>query len=269
MRCINKKIGKLLFLYEFEKLSPGQKDLFEAHLLECDYCFQQLHNLAPVVKKMRDDPYAFYPALVTRPKTPWYKKLLSTIKSMIWQPVWASAPLARPAFVVALLALVVLIGVQFWPGSPQNYAGLARIEPVRYIPLNTKGAYDRTNAEQLFIEGMQLYAKHQYLRAATKLDSARAYNPEDIGTQFYLGLNYLLAEKPDSAIIYFQKVIANGDNPFIEKSHWYLGNAWLLREDAKQALEEFEKVMKINGTYKWKAEEILNNINKLNKDARK
>ena len=259
MTCMNKKIGKLLFLYEFDKLSSKEKELFEAHLLDCDYCFQQLHDLAPVVTKMRDNPYAFYPALTTQAKPPRDKRLLSFLKSFFRPLVWAS-PFVKPAFAVALLVFVVLIGIQFWPDSPQNYADLARIEPLRYIPLNIKGPADMAAPEKLFAEGMQFYSLGRYEQAITRLDSSRRLNPEDTEAAFYLGLSCLLADRVDIAIEYFQFVIDSGEKIHMEKSRWFLANAYLRKEDAKRALVELEKVIQLNGAYKWQAEEMIQNI---------
>ena len=55
MRCTDKKLGRLLLLYEFDKLSDEDRQKFEFHVMECDFCFQNIHSLAPVVSLMKEE----------------------------------------------------------------------------------------------------------------------------------------------------------------------------------------------------------------------
>ncbi len=45
--CCDKEKGLLLHAYELNILSEEEKDIFETHLLECEYCIQQVKEFAP------------------------------------------------------------------------------------------------------------------------------------------------------------------------------------------------------------------------------
>jgi len=49
LECTDPTIGDLILLYEFDKLSPEKRALFEQHLLACDACFQDLFAFSPVI----------------------------------------------------------------------------------------------------------------------------------------------------------------------------------------------------------------------------
>jgi hypothetical protein len=45
-KCINSRIGNLLHAYELGGLDEENRQLFELHLLECDYCFRELDQFS-------------------------------------------------------------------------------------------------------------------------------------------------------------------------------------------------------------------------------
>jgi len=46
--CTDNNIGLMLHAYELNLLSESDKDIFESHLLECEYCYQQIKQFAPL-----------------------------------------------------------------------------------------------------------------------------------------------------------------------------------------------------------------------------
>lgn len=61
--CTNPEIGRMIALYEFDRLSPEDKEKFEAHLLECDVCFQDLYEFSPAVEVMQENIKEFRKAV--------------------------------------------------------------------------------------------------------------------------------------------------------------------------------------------------------------
>ena len=45
--CDNDRMQVLLHAYELGMISDEEKDLFEAHLLECESCFEQVREFMP------------------------------------------------------------------------------------------------------------------------------------------------------------------------------------------------------------------------------
>ena len=58
MICTDQDIGKLIGGYELGLLTDEEKRQFENHLLECEYCFQNLHEMAPIANLIREGKLA-------------------------------------------------------------------------------------------------------------------------------------------------------------------------------------------------------------------
>jgi hypothetical protein len=54
MTCTNNDIGKLIGSYELDLLTEKEKRQFENHLLDCDFCLQNLYRTAPIAKMIRE-----------------------------------------------------------------------------------------------------------------------------------------------------------------------------------------------------------------------
>jgi len=61
--CKNPEIGRMIGRYEFDLLTPDEKAQFEAHVLECDACFQELHAFSPAVRTIKKHIRAFRKAV--------------------------------------------------------------------------------------------------------------------------------------------------------------------------------------------------------------
>lgn len=54
-RCIDNKIGNMLFAYELGLLNPDDDRLVELHILECEYCLRRAKRFTDSVNTIRDD----------------------------------------------------------------------------------------------------------------------------------------------------------------------------------------------------------------------
>jgi hypothetical protein len=54
MACKDPQAGKLAGSYEIGLLSHEEKERFEKHLLECDDCFNELYESAPVISRLKE-----------------------------------------------------------------------------------------------------------------------------------------------------------------------------------------------------------------------
>lgn len=268
MTCTAPEIGKLITLYEFDQLSDNDKRKFEAHLLSCDYCFQSLYALSPVVERMREDPERFLPAVEERePAAPvWvWVKLKNKIVGVIsdgWEAIGRIPFPVRIAIPATATAIVLLL---FLLRPAAQLSDFAHIEPVPYRSLQVKSGAAISDAERLFEEGMRSYVQKDYSNAIAKLALAVRQDSTNASFHFYLGLCYLLSESIDPAIAHFQRAIALGGNSVLEKAYWYLGNAWLLKGERVRALEAFRRVLEMEGDYEWEAEEMIGKIEKLSR----
>ena len=54
-RCIDPEVGRLLFGYEMDQLTEEHSDLFEKHLMDCDFCRAELEKMMPISAVMREN----------------------------------------------------------------------------------------------------------------------------------------------------------------------------------------------------------------------
>lgn len=261
MNCTDPEIGKLISLYEFEQLSEGDRRKFDAHLLSCDYCFQNLYSLSPIVTRMREHPNKFLSVLAQQPSV-WATmklKIVAQFKKVIQEIARMPLPMriAIPSAALATLLFILLI-------QPQpRLADLAQIEPLPYHPLRIKQGTTVDEADRLFNEGMQYYSSHDYSRAINKLMEAVSHQPQNPNFHFYLALSYLLTDQTDAAIPHLQRTIELRESSNSEIVYWYLANAWLLKGNKTEALQALEDVVAFDGEYAWRAKEIISDIEKL------
>ena len=140
-----------------------------------------------------------------------------------------------------MIATIILIFALTTPEG--KYAPLARIEPLYYQSIESRGEESLTETEKLFQQGIAFYQQADYDSAINKLLLVIKRQPEDVNANFYVGLCYLLTKKANQAIFHLQKVIELNGEFLFEKCYWYLGNAYLLENNGKKALDIFEKVV--------------------------
>ena len=265
MKCSEPKIGKLISIYEFGQLTEDKKNAFENHLLECDYCFQSLFEMSPVVEEIQKNPEIYLTILKETKRQSITEKALKiweNIKFSVQKFIEFTPKSIRYAAPVVIG--IIVLAVFILPTTEKKYADLARIEPIRYIPITTRTGENLNEFDRLFDEGMQFYSGKKYNEAIVKFRFIEKQKPENIELLFYLGICELMEENINHAIEDFKKALELDGTSYSESLHWYLGNAYLKKEDVKRAINEFRKVIELAGDYKWKAKGIMREIEELN-----
>ena len=106
-KCINPDIGRLIGRYEFDLLTPEEKEEFEEHILKCDYCFRELYEFSPAVKTMKKNLFQFRKAVTG--KLTFYEKIKSYVPNFIPEPVKPAIPAL--GFVFAAIIFISIL----WP----------------------------------------------------------------------------------------------------------------------------------------------------------
>ncbi len=90
MKCKDKKMNKLLTYYHLDMLSPEERDIFEAHLIECEACRKELElterffsfaskNREEIIAHLKRKEIDFIPIR----KRTFYRKLAFGVSSLI------------------------------------------------------------------------------------------------------------------------------------------------------------------------------------------
>lgn len=276
MKCIDPKMKKRVALYQYGMLPEAQKPEVEAHLLECESCFNKVYQTEPVLRMLDEQPELFLETL--KPKPALFARQFRRIKDNLnrvygWLDTFFASllsiwqiPLARvlvPVAVTAILALFIL-----YPGAGE-FNDLAILEKYPYQSYKLKGMETLSPEQQLFQEGMDLYQQNKFEPAIEKLVRFINFEPENAFGHFYLGISLLLTDKTDAAIDQLQLAsqfsAAIGNSGLLASCHWYLGNAYLKHDDAENASREFNQVLQLSGEWAGPAEKQLARINELSK----
>ena len=279
MHCTNPKMRKLMGRYEFGLLSSEEQREFEAHLLECEACFEELYSMTPVVQRMKENPDLFLRELevkepayagILRRVTTWLQKSSSGVRNIVRpkaQPVPSFVRILRIGVPVAFAISIALILIHRSVSPPGKYASLAIIEPSYYKPVVIRNGVEHPEAERLFEEAMAHYSRAEYAQAMGKLSKSIHENPHNADAHFYLGSCYLLQGEADQAIKHLDTAIELDGKAPEEKYRWFLGNAYLLNEEVNRALDQFEKVVDLRGEYQHEAKEMISRIEEIRQDG--
>ncbi|MEO5673399.1 MAG: tetratricopeptide repeat protein [Chitinophagales bacterium] len=114
-------------------------------------------------------------------------------------------------------------------------------------------------ANDHFSRAMSSYQTSFYAEALTEFQSVLKLDPDNAPANFYAGVSLLAMNNAIEALIYFGNT-DQADNPFYEATLWYQALSYISLEDKKQAAKLLEKVIKLHGEYKKKAEETLRQL---------
>jgi hypothetical protein len=110
--------------------------------------------------------------------------------------------------------------------------------------------------QEKYKEGIDAYQKGNYFEAVKLLDEAGDYKD----ALFYSGVSYLSLENPHIAIERLQKFRTLGVIKLTEASYWYESLAHLKTDNKNAARICLSEVIKINGSYKERAEQLLKKL---------
>jgi len=138
--CVDKRAGVLLHAYELGLLSDEEKDQFEAHLMECPYCFNEVKQFMPRGAFLRSSP---------RIKQELAKGLKESVQGggygeRLKRYFWPKAPyIYRPAILYALILILLLPaigGLRYLLRTEEESA----VRPVQTIFLTTTRSLQRS-----------------------------------------------------------------------------------------------------------------------------
>ncbi len=273
--CTDEKAGALRIQYELGQLNDADRERFEEHLLDCDFCFRELSDevswMAALLEKraeirenLRREGLTFesQKALYlqslsaatgskSKDRTLWVRSL----RRLMSKPKLA---FLLPAGAVVLAALFLFI-FRPSPESSSPYLSLLQFEPIPYKASVVRGESDDA-AETQFQEGMRLYQKGDYRSAVKFLKDAVDSDPESGIYRLFLGVCYFLDRQADPAIQALTAADSLTQFTFREKTRWYLAQAYLLKSDPDRAIPLLRWLVEQNCGHSAQAAEMLKRI---------
>jgi hypothetical protein len=283
--CTNEELGRLMTRYEAGQLSDEERDRFEEHLLDCDFCFQELKQMAPFMSAIQRHRVALIDSLHRdgisfeslkedllashhTKRIPYRKRwesIAQIFENLLRPRVWGPA-----IGVVAVVVLFLLIT----PFSGNPYLDHLSVEKLSFNELH---GYEATHlrggnvseADSLFLLGMDDYLANNYKGAIGKIEDALEIAPDKGNWWLYLGVCYYLDHKANPAIEAL--TMADSLTQFYnkERARWYLAQAYLLKKDSQKAVPLLEWIVAQNRIYAEKADTLLKAVQSIDRGTRK
>jgi tetratricopeptide (TPR) repeat protein len=259
MTCDDVARGDVVEQYLHDRLSGESCEAFEEHYFSCDRCFRILQAHREIEAQLART---------------WNVPSAGRTRSRVWQ--WAWMPAAAGVMLAVGLAIwqrpsagpgvstdaVPSPGaapdgavVQQTPSTSTLLAELALVQPPPYVPMRVRGAGDEATTR--FQEGMTEYERGNYGAAAATLGAASKLDPEAPHILFFLGISQLMAAQTDSAIQTLGETVALGESPYQEEAYFFLAKAYLQKGSVALAREALDRVVRMRGSRKTEAEQLL------------
>jgi len=161
--------------------------------------------------------------------------------------------------VAASIFIVILAATVYIHFSPKNSSELVA-EYFEPFP-NTLAPIQRGVFEgDALNNAMTYYESEQYQQAAIELENYVLTPNAKPEAYLYLGVAYLSLQKPDQSLINLSKVDDFAVTEIKEAALWYSTLAYLSLEEKKRAKQMAQEVIKLEGFYRDKAQEIEDSI---------
>ncbi|MBN2318427.1 MAG: hypothetical protein JXR49_05090 [Acidobacteria bacterium] len=243
MKCKEFETNDFFEKYLRGELSDSDAAALEAHCFECDGCFRKLQDTESIIDLIR--------------RTPKEQLLPARPIGIFRVPRFVSGLAGAMAVVIAAALLVPLR----W-SNPDRYGSIVELSAPVYIPGTVRGNTGN-EFEKLFSAGMKFYQGGAYLQAAEKLKEALHILPENPQATYYLGISWLFAGRPETALTYFEKMISRNAVEYLEDCRWYAAMSFLLLGNAKKAESYLQVLKDTDSRYSLSAAEWIDRIHEM------
>jgi hypothetical protein len=272
--CTDKRIGKLISLYEFGALEESERAIFLDHLIACEYCYDQAYSIEPFSKAFRNHRAAAQQAGVNASSVSIKERV------QVRRPWWTWSP---PIMLAASLSLVfaIAIGVVVFTGQWNGTNGvqvtdadkeppdtsIASASPWKDIAI-PKASYVTPSEkvvlrspEESFNQAMAAYQSDDFASAVTQLEALSELEPDNaVEVKFYFGVSLLMVGRNQDAILPLRQAAQFSIGPRLESSHYYLALAYLKCNYQDRALEELDAAIAMKGQLRSAAIELKQQI---------
>jgi tetratricopeptide (TPR) repeat protein len=268
-QCRDEKIGHLLTFYETGTLSPRQCRRFEKHLMDCDFCRQeliQMHrvftalNLSgeKILEKLNRENLSYE---VIRDQL--QAKQAARSEPSIWASVTSLilpsefSPSLRGAAVGVALTFAAVILLML-PAVPPANPFLSYLD---YHKPNYSTARERAGIVSpgwnQFTQGLQLFQKNQFGSAVVQFRKAVQEDSLEGVFWLYLGLSYYLGSQADSALGALQQAVNLTEPAQKNRALWYLAQSYLLASQPAKSIEILKNLSAEGLEYSEQADSLL------------
>lgn len=270
-KCTNPETGILISRFQLGSLNSKEQLLFEEHLLECDFCAEELdemYELGSALRENREELLANLRAeglsfnvlkeeILSEQKTSCQEKSLDRVWNWL-KRTFTLPEVYVPVSVMASIALFLVIFTSYQPGSP--YVDFLHFDS-NYDNILILRDSPTTEGERLYKMGISEYLKGNWRSAAALFEESVKLCSDEFDAWFYLGVSHYLDKNGKPAIASLQQ--ASKLNPDSELTVLYLSEAYLLSNLPEKAVPLLESLQSKENEFSKRASEYLSLIEKI------
>lgn len=127
---------------------------------------------------------------------------------------------------------------------------------------NAEGAMkqDTDGTKPMLNDALDWYHQENYPEAISRFELILQQDANNDAANFYAGVSYLTINNPDKALEKLKKLDNKKEGTYYEATLWYESLAYVQKGEKKNAINTLEKVVKLNGEYRIKAEQLLKQL---------
>lgn len=266
MNCRDIETHEIIDKYLNDRLSEQETEEFEQHYFGCSRCFAELearHAAAFELNGVNNSLKAL-PERAPRGSFSWHIPLAAAASillaaMLLFKFYDPQAPVPPPA-VRNERPDAVPAEATDQNAKLQQLAMIDEAPP--YVSSSRRGGEGNLALEK-FREGMEKYVQGRYTDAIPPLEQSARLDPSHLPTTFYLGISYLMTDKPDQAISRLSRLTRSDSNPFSDESHWFLAKAFLKKQDLVSARRELDYVVASGGQHSEEARQAVRLLNEI------
>lgn len=275
MRCTNPQLGRLITRYELGALDESEREVFVDHLIQCEYCHNEVYSMAPFMSLLRERRQA-----ALRGEGSGDRATVHQVSLPHQSLRWLSRPiLAAAALLIAFSAgLLVFYSVrqrsvhdttEHSPGTTpatEVVQGAAPawsewpIPKAPYTPPNQRPVLRGAESETAFERAMMAYQQNAFVVAAERLEVFCRLEPEHAEAHFYWGVSLLLLGRHEDAIEPLKRAVQLSVGAQRTRSQYYLALAYLKTNRPQLALTQLDAVIETNELYRAEAQKLKHQI---------
>jgi hypothetical protein len=239
--CLDCTIGNMITQFEFGVLDDNNREIFEDHLMDCEFCRMELKEFdsgARLIKTNRDSIRALIlenePSIAILDQTDNTKNsILEAVKDFGETIGFLIDSITRPRVLAPVLsiAVVVVLSIAIF-NSESKYEQYLSFSSFPYHQSVFRGNVD---SMKTFEKAMEYYQKGDFLETIDILSVTNQRTPEDWRVHFFLGVCYYLEKDPDMAITSLVEADSLSKFSFKSEIYWYLFQSYLLQEELTKA----------------------------------
>ncbi len=250
MKCTDPVVGNLIGRYELDALEEPWREKFVEHMVECEYCHNEVYSMEPYMRAAREHKEG----LLKGPGAREAARIGTIVRAV---PLWRRRYPQAAALLLLAIALAVVAFLRPW--KPQEMIVRLQDMPIpkaSYVPAEGNAVLRSSGSEPLLRQAMTAYQQDDYATASRNLEVISRLDPDSQQAHFYWGIALLMLGRPQDSIAPLKQAMQLSIDSQCEECRFYLAVAFIKCSRVSEAHDELDAVIQMNGQHRAAAEKL-------------